>query len=241
MWTLLNGFRNIPPTFTVIHVVCKFIRHLHPLRHFRTKSRSETKTSFLKVVKSGSSQSLRGIRGYKHPGGKDFNDVMFHSHSATGFVFEFCTRYQVNVINHFVSPWCVILLNLTILPIPHPPLSVLDCIWRKYWRCCELLSARPASKICCFQPKPIQASLEIQFEDSLVFHRHAFTCGSSQGHFSDLVSVLPLIQNEINKQTSTSQLFWCAVLLLKFHSLSVLFFHTFTAVQYLFTETCSLA
>lgn len=127
----------------------------------------------------------------------------------------------------------MILLNLTILSIPHPPLSVLDYIWRMYWRSCERLSARPASKICCFQPKPIQAwvSLEIQFEDSLVFHRSAFTCISSQGHFSGLVSVVPLIQNEINKQTSTSQLFWCAVLLLKFHSLSVLFFHRFTAVQ----------
>lgn len=59
----------------------------HPLLHLHSKSRSETKAGLLKVVKSGSSQSLQGIGGYKHPGGKDFNDAMFHSFSATGFVF----------------------------------------------------------------------------------------------------------------------------------------------------------
>lgn len=112
--------------------------------HYGISKQNTTKTRFLKVVESGSSQSLQEIGGYKHPAGKDFNDVIFRSHSATGLVFGFCTRYQVNVINHFISRWCVFLLNLTILLVPHSLLSILDYIWRKYWRCCEQLSARPA-------------------------------------------------------------------------------------------------
>lgn len=55
--------------------------------------------------------------GYRHTG-KDFNDVMFHLLSATGFVFFF-TRYQANAINHFISQWCAILLNLTTLAVPY--------------------------------------------------------------------------------------------------------------------------
>lgn len=148
MWALLNGFRNIPSTFRYSHS----LQILHPLWHLHTKSRSETKTWLLKVVKNASSQSLQGFGGYTHPGGKEFNDVMFHSLSATGFVFgvlhQAPGQCNQSLYISMVCDFCWILP----LAIPHPLLSVLDNIWRQYWRCCEQLSARPASKMCCFQP-----------------------------------------------------------------------------------------
>lgn len=130
-----------------------------------------------------------------------------------GLCLGFCTRPQVNVINHFKSRWYA---NFFFIEFYHQPFPTHRC---QYWTTFEESTGDAASSSLHVQHLKCVAfslnlyKLEFLWRYYLKFSLVCFHLWFFSRRFLRLSSVLPLIQKEINKQAQHSTLFFYTLLL----------------------------